>query len=72
MILSPLEQFEIISLLPIQLFCFDFSVTNLLLISILTLIIFSNMVYFLIIIPLVMSLEEEYNNVAKEYKKNID
>jgi F-type H+-transporting ATPase subunit a len=47
MILSPLEQFEIISLLSIQLFSFDFSITNLLLISILTLIIFSNMVYFL-------------------------
>ena len=46
MILSPLEQFEIISILPIQILCFDFSITNSLLISILTLAIFSNMVFF--------------------------
>jgi hypothetical protein len=46
MILSPLEQFEIISILPIQIFCFDFSVTNSLLISLLTLVFFSNMIYF--------------------------
>ena len=46
MILSPLEQFEIISILPIQILCFDFSITNSLLISLLTLAFFSNMVYF--------------------------
>ena len=45
-LLSPLEQFEIISLLPINIFGFDFSVTNLLLINLLTLFIFSNIVYF--------------------------
>ena len=42
MILSPLEQFEIISILPIQILCFDFSITNSLLISLLTLAFFSN------------------------------
>lgn len=36
MILTPLEQFQIISLLPIKLLCFDFSFTNILLISLLT------------------------------------
>jgi hypothetical protein len=46
MILSPLEQFEIISILPIQIFCFDFSITNSLLISMLTLAFFSNIIYF--------------------------
>ena len=46
MILSPLEQFKNISILPIQIFCFDFSITNSLLISMLTLAFFSYMVYF--------------------------
>lgn len=47
MLLSPLEQFEIISLLSIKLFNFDFSFTNSLLINIVTLIFFSSIVYFL-------------------------
>lgn len=47
MILSPLEQFEIVSLLPLNIFRLDFSATNLLLINIFTLFLFSNMVYFL-------------------------
>jgi ATP synthase subunit 6 len=47
MILSPLEQFEIISLIPVQILCFDFSITNSLLVNIITLTIFSNIVYFL-------------------------
>ena len=47
MILSPLNQFEVVSLLPLNIFCFDFSATNLLLINILTLFLFSNIVYFL-------------------------
>ena len=46
MILSPLNQFEVVSLLPNILY-FDFSATNLLLINILTLFLFSNIVYFL-------------------------
>jgi F-type H+-transporting ATPase subunit a len=46
MILSPLEQFEIVSLFSINLFKFDFSATNLLLINIFTLFLFSNMVFF--------------------------
>jgi len=47
MILSPLNQFEVVSLLPLNIFYFDFSATNLLLINILTLFLFSNIVYFL-------------------------
>ena len=47
MIISPLEQFEIISILSINLFNLDFSATNLLLINLLTLGIFSSIVYFL-------------------------
>ena len=47
MLLTPLEQFQIISLLSIKLFNFDFSFTNLLLINIVTLIFFSSIVYFL-------------------------
>jgi F0F1-type ATP synthase membrane subunit a len=42
MILSLLEQFEIVSLLPLNIFCFDFSATNLLLINIFTL--FGNLI----------------------------
>ena len=47
MLLTPLEQFEIISLFSIKLFSLDFSVTNLLLINMVTLIFFSSSVYFL-------------------------
>jgi F-type H+-transporting ATPase subunit a len=46
MLLTPLEQFQIISLLSIKLFSLDFSITNLLLINIITLIFFSNIVLF--------------------------
>jgi hypothetical protein len=45
MILSPLEQFKIILILPIQILCFDFSITNSLLINLLTLGFISNVVY---------------------------
>ena len=46
MLLTPLEQFQIISLFSIKLFCFDFSFTNLLLINFIVLILFSNLVKF--------------------------
>lgn len=46
MLFTPLEQFQIISLLPINLIIFDISITNLLLASILTLIFFNSVVYF--------------------------
>ena len=46
MLLTPLEQFKIISIFSIKLFCLDFSLTNVLLVSIITLIIFSSIVYF--------------------------
>ena len=36
MLLTPLEQFQIIAIIPIKLFCFDFSFTNLFLISLIT------------------------------------
>jgi hypothetical protein len=47
MVWSPLNQFEVVSLLPLNIFCFDFSATNLLLINILILFLFSNIIYFL-------------------------
>jgi F-type H+-transporting ATPase subunit a len=47
MINSPLEQFELISLLPITFLIFDFSITNLLIINMIVLIFFIFVVYFL-------------------------
>lgn len=41
MLLTPLEQFQIISLFSIKLFCLDFSITNMLLVNILVLLLFS-------------------------------
>jgi ATP synthase subunit 6 len=46
MLLTPLEQFQIISLFSIKLFCFDFSFTNLFLISLLVLIFLNGLIYF--------------------------
>lgn len=46
MLLTPLEQFQIISLFSIKLFCFDFSFTNLFLISLLVLIFFNGLISF--------------------------
>ena len=46
MLLTPLEQFQIVSLLPINIFNLDFSVTNLLIVNIVTLIFFILIVYF--------------------------
>jgi len=46
MLLTPLEQFQIISLFSIELFCFDFSFTNLFLISLLVLIFLNGLIYF--------------------------
>ena len=46
MLLTPLEQFQIISLFPLTLFNLDFSFTNSLLMSILTLFFFNKIVYF--------------------------
>lgn len=45
MLYTPLEQFQIILLFSIKLFCFDFSITNLALVNILVLIIFSTIVF---------------------------
>lgn len=41
MLLTPLEQFQIISLLPIKLFSFDFSITNMLFINIIIILVYS-------------------------------
>ena len=46
MLWTPLEQFQIISLFSIKLFCLDFSLTNLMLINIIILLLFSLIVYF--------------------------
>ena len=40
MVYTPLEQFQIILLFSIKLFCFDFSITNLILVNFLVLLIF--------------------------------
>jgi len=41
MLLTPLEQFQIISLFSLKLFCLDFSITNMLLVNFIVLILFS-------------------------------
>jgi ATP synthase subunit 6 len=46
MLYTPLEQFQIILLFSIKLFCFDFSITNLVLVNILVIIFFTLFVYF--------------------------
>ena len=46
MLLTPLEQFQIISLISIKLVCFDFSITNLMLSNIIVLLIYSSIIYF--------------------------
>ena len=46
LIFSPLEQFQILSLITIKVFGFDFSITNALLVNILALLCFSGTIYF--------------------------
>jgi len=46
MLHTPLEQFQIILLFSIKLFCFDFSITNLVLVNVLVLVFFIVLVYF--------------------------
>jgi F-type H+-transporting ATPase subunit a len=46
MLLTPLEQFQIISLLSVKVFCFDFSLTNMLFVNVIVLFIFSSIVAF--------------------------
>jgi hypothetical protein len=45
MLHTPLEQFQIILLFSIKLFCFDFSITNLVLVNLLVLAIFVAIVF---------------------------
>ena len=45
MLYTPLEQFQIISLLSIKLFCFDFSITNLALVNFLVLLVFGLVIF---------------------------
>jgi hypothetical protein len=44
MLYTPLEQFQIILLFSIKLFCFDFSITNLVLVNFLVLLLFGAIV----------------------------
>jgi len=46
MLLAPLEQFQILSLIPIKIFNFDFSITNFLLINILAILSFKSFIYY--------------------------
>jgi len=46
MLSAPLEQFQILSLIPIKLFNFDFSITNFLLINLLALLSFISFIYY--------------------------
>ena len=46
MLYTPLEQFQIILLFSIKLFCFDFSITNLVLVNLLVLLFFGAIVVF--------------------------
>lgn len=45
MLYAPLEQFQILSLIPLQIFIFDFSITNFLLINLLALLSFKSFIY---------------------------
>merc|ERR1712029_973917 len=45
LLFTPLEQFQIISLFSIKLFCFDFSITNLVLLNFLVLVLFSFIIF---------------------------
>ena len=56
MITAPLEQFQILSLLPLKLFGLDFSVTNFLLMNILALVSMISIIYF----------NNSYSNCLKE------
>lgn len=56
MIRAPLEQFQILSILPLKLFSLDFSITNFLLMNILALISITCIIYF----------NSSYNNYLKE------
>jgi ATP synthase subunit 6 len=47
MLLTPLEQFQIISIFPIKFFCLDFSFTNLVLINIIILLLVGSIIYFI-------------------------
>lgn len=46
MLLAPLEQFQILSLIPFKIFNFDFSITNFLLINILAILSFKSFIYY--------------------------
>ena len=46
MLFTPLEQFQIISLLSVKLFCFDFSITNMLFINLIVILLFGSLVSF--------------------------
>jgi len=46
MLHAPLEQFQILQLIPINIFFFDFSITNFLLINLLALLSFSSFIYY--------------------------
>ena len=56
MITAPLEQFQILSILPLKLFGLDFSITNFLLMNILVLVSIISIIYF----------NSSYNNYLKE------
>jgi hypothetical protein len=47
MLYTPLEQFQIILLFSLKLFCFDFSITNLALVNFLVLLLFGAIVFLL-------------------------
>ena len=46
MLLTPLEQFQIISLLSVKVFCFDFSLTNMLFVNVIVLLLLSSLISF--------------------------
>ena len=56
MLTSPLEQFEILSLIKLKIFILDFSITNLLVINVLTLLTFQSFIYY----------SSSYNNYSQE------
>ncbi len=77
MLSTPLEQFQIILLFSIKLFCFDFSITNLVLVNVLVLLFFSLFVYFFIsntwqtLIETLYEISSQllFDNINKDRKK---
>ena len=72
MLNAPLEQFQILSLLPIKIFNLDFSITNFLLINLLTLLSFKSFIYYNGVVVNNHSQETSFYFIYKAWQKMIE